>query len=612
MLADVAGYSRMMERDESGTHLRLREVRASVTDPAIARHHGRIVRSKGDDFLVEFSSAVEALSCGVEIQRAMAERNRDLAPDSRIEFRIGINLGDILIDGAEIAGDGVNVAARLESLAEPGEVAISQAVREQVRQLVGVRLVDVGHHRVKNISRPIRVFKVSTDAGAVRRAKTRQVLRRLRRPALIATLLGITALATLAFWRLPPDPPVAPAPRESVLVLPATVRGDGEALAALADDLAHQLAMALTKTLSGVVVAPPMADRMNKGARVDARDKGAQMNVRFIVKTNVIAEQDRIRTSAQLISAESGAQLWTITTEPEDRINDRVPTDVIGRLSNTLAGEIRRAELARPLPAGTTIDAYTLSWRAAAMLPNATTDQALDEVRQLYARAVELQPDDVTALSGLAMTIGYQGSSAEDETRGFALLTQADELSTRAISLDANNAFAWLVRSTILYLRGQLPSANEAIDRALALDPNTTESHAQRGLLLIAAGRSEEAVAAFDRALRLYPGGPLVGVHLHNRCRAYLYLGKYEAAIDSCVRATAFAPEWLDYVLLTAAYAMHGDAKSATQAKAELLRLRPQFRISWLKSSARRASELERRQHEAHIEAGLRKAGVPE
>jgi adenylate cyclase len=139
-------------------------VRASVTDPAIARHHGSIVRSKGDDFLVEFSSAVEALSCGVEIQRAMAERNRDLAPDSRIEFRIGINLGDILIDGAEIAGDGVNVAARLESLAEPGEVAISQAVREQVRQLVGVRLIDAGHHRVKNISRPIRVFKVSADA----------------------------------------------------------------------------------------------------------------------------------------------------------------------------------------------------------------------------------------------------------------------------------------------------------------------------------------------------------------------------------------------------------------------------------------------------------------
>jgi adenylate cyclase len=609
MLADVAGYSRMMERDERGTHLRLREVRASVTDPAIARHHGRIVRSKGDDFLVEFSSAVEALSCGVEIQRAMAERNRDLAPDSRIEFRIGINLGDILIDGAEIAGDGVNVAARLESLAEPGEVAISQAVREQVRQLVGVRLIDAGHHRVKNISRPIRVFKVSADATVVRRARMRQSLRRLRRPVLIAAAMGIAALAV---WRWPFGEPAAPPPRESVLVLPAMVRaGNDAADLALADDLTQQLTTAMTKTLSGVVVATSTASRF-KGASVDAREAGAQMKVRFVVTTVVTGEPDAMRISAQLISAESGAQLWTITTHPERPSGANVPIDVVGRLSNALAGEIRRAELARPLPNGASVDAYTLSWRAAAMLPNATTDQALDEVRQLYARAVDLEPDNVTALSGLAMTIGYQGSSAEDEIRGRALLKQADELSTRAVSIDANHAFAWLVRSTVLYLRGQLPSANEAIDRALSLNPYTTESHAQRGLLLISAGRSEEAVAAFDRALRLNPEGPSVGIHLHNRCRAYLYLGKYEEAIDSCVRATAFAPEWLDYVLLTAAYAMHGNGKAANQAKAELLRLRPQFRISWLRTEARTGSELARRQREAHIEAGLRKAGVPE
>lgn len=610
MLADVAGYSRMMERDESGTHLRLREVRATVTDPAIARHHGRIVRSKGDDFLVEFASAVEALSCGVEIQRAMAERNRDLAPDSRIEFRIGINLGDILIDGAEIAGDGVNVAARLESLAEPGEVAISQAVREQVRQLVGVRLVDVGHHRVKNISRPIRVFKVSADAAAVRRARLRQKLRRLRGPALIAGLMGIAAIA---LWRFPIGEPIAPPPRESVLVLPATVRADGDAsaVASLADDLTLQLTTALTKTLSGVVVAPSTAARY-RNTQVDPREVGDALNVRFVVQPQLIAEHDNVRVSAHLISAESGAQLWTISTEPEALRSTPVEPDLVGRVSNALAGEIRRAELARPLPTGAEVDAYALSWRAATMLPNATTDAALDEVRQMYARANELEPGNVTALSGLAMTIGYQGSSAEDEIRRRALLKQADELSARAVSMDANNAFAWLVRSTILYLRGQLPSASEAIDRALSLNPFITESHAQRGLLLISAGRAEEAVKSFDRALRLNPDGPSVGVHLHNRCRAYLYLGKYEAAIDSCVRATAFAPEWLDYVLLTAAYSMHGDAAAAGQAKAELLRLRPQFRISWLKTDDRTATEPARRQHEAHIEAGLRKAGVPE
>ncbi|MFO0206541.1 MAG: adenylate/guanylate cyclase domain-containing protein, partial [Betaproteobacteria bacterium] len=165
LLADIAGYSRLMERDEQGTHQRLRELRAEVTDPAIARHHGRFVRAKGDDLLVEFSSAVEALSCAVEIQRAMAERNRDLAPEARLQWRIGINLGDILVDGNDIAGDGVNVAARLEALAEPGGVAVSAAVREQVRQLSGVQMAYAGEHRVKNISRPIRVYKVRHDGG---------------------------------------------------------------------------------------------------------------------------------------------------------------------------------------------------------------------------------------------------------------------------------------------------------------------------------------------------------------------------------------------------------------------------------------------------------------
>ena len=225
MLADVVGYSRMMERDESGTHRRLREVRASVTDPAIERHHGRIVRNKGDDILVEFASAVEALSCGVEIQRAMAELNRDLAPDSRIEFRIGINLGDILIDGGEIAGDGVNVAARLEALAAPGEVAISQAVREQVRQLVGVRLIDAGHHKVKNISRPIRVFKVSPDDGGRRTTDAWRPARRMRRGLL---LIALSLAAAIALWRLVPwEALQSEPPRQSLAVLPAQSRVAG-------------------------------------------------------------------------------------------------------------------------------------------------------------------------------------------------------------------------------------------------------------------------------------------------------------------------------------------------------------------------------------------------
>src|SRR5262245_7695299 len=192
MLADVAGHRALMERDEPGTHLRLREVRDQITNPAIERHYGRVVRSRGDDMLVEFASAVEALSCAVEIQRAMVEYNRGLAAGSRIEFRIGVNLGDILVDGSEIAGDGVNVAARLEALAAPGEISISRAVREQVRQLVGVRLTDAGEHRVKNISRPIRVFKVSLEGGGRPAAATWMRWRR-------AVTLGVLAAGVALF-----------------------------------------------------------------------------------------------------------------------------------------------------------------------------------------------------------------------------------------------------------------------------------------------------------------------------------------------------------------------------------------------------------------------------
>jgi class 3 adenylate cyclase len=221
MLADVAGYSTMMERDETGTHLRLREVRAQITDPAIGRHYGRIVRTRGDDMLVEFASAVEALTCAVEIQRAMVEYNRGLAAGSRIEFRIGVNLGDILVDGPDIAGDGVNVAARLEALAAPGEISISRAVREQVRQLVGVRLTYAGEHRVKNISRPLRVFKVNLDGAAGAHAATWM---RWRRAVTWGVLAAGAALLAWGFVRFGPldalRPP--PAPLLSLAVLPST------------------------------------------------------------------------------------------------------------------------------------------------------------------------------------------------------------------------------------------------------------------------------------------------------------------------------------------------------------------------------------------------------
>lgn len=607
MLADVAGYSRMMERDEAGTHLRLREVRASVTDPAIARHHGRIVRTKGDDMLVEFASAVEALSCAVEIQRAMAERNRDLAAGSRIEFRIGINLGDILIDGAEIAGDGVNVAARLEALAAPGEVAISQAVREQVRQLVGVRLIDAGQHKVKNISRPIRVFKVSDENGTRRPAAAWWRGRRARR-ALLA--LGVAALAGITLWRFEPWHALRPEPpRQSLVVLPVKARAADASAAA--EQLTHDLTTALSQTLAGVVVAPSTAAQFRDPA-VDAREAGRRLNVRYVVESTLLASAPTMRVSAQLVSAETGAQLWSSTVDSAMLPNEPVPVEIVGRLTDTIATAVRRAEVARPLPAGAAPDAYLIALRATLTLPTTDSDASLREVQQLYERALALDPVHVPALSGMAMTLAVQANRAEDAAAAAPLFARAEELSLRAVATDPKDPEAWRVRATVLQFHGKLAAAAEAIDRALALNPSSNESHAQRGLILYASGRIEDSVAAFDRAIRLNPAGDVVGVHLFHRCRSLLYLGRYAEAIDSCVRGTAFAPEWLDYMVLTAAYAMQGDARNAELARSELLKRRPSFHVGWLLSEAVPIDARTRQARDAHLVAGLRKAGLPE
>ncbi len=369
MLADVAGYSAMMERDEAGTHLRLREVRTQITDPAIERHYGRIVRSRGDDLLVEFASAVEALSCAVEIQRAMAEHNRGLAADSRIEFRIGVNLGDILIDGTDIAGDGVNVAARLEALAQPGEISISQAVREQVRQLVGVRLTDAGQHRVKNISRPIRVFKVNLD-GAPGAHAARWM--RWRRPVLAATAL---LAAAVALWAVTQHARISallrdPAPPLSLAVLPVIDATGDPRGAQAARQLTGQLTAAMSHMAGGPVTAEAIA-AASAARSADARAVGRELDVRYVATARLLALAPRHRLAAALVSADSGAQLWSSTIEAEVQAGDDVPIELVGRIADTLVSELRTAELKRASAADN--DATTLTLRARAMLPSTDT-----------------------------------------------------------------------------------------------------------------------------------------------------------------------------------------------------------------------------------------------
>jgi class 3 adenylate cyclase/TolB-like protein len=604
MIADVAGYSRMMERDEEGTHARMREVRAQVTDPAIRRHGGRIVRTAGDGMLVEFASAVEALSCAVEIQREMGARNRGLAADSRVDFRIGINIGDIIIDGTDIAGDGVNLAARLEALAEPGGIALSRAVREQVRQVVGVTLNDAGRHRVKNISKPIHVYTVALDGQP--KAAARRSRRSARWIAALALAAVVGAAAALLWARL--EPGAAP-PRQSLVVLPLrdlTQQGGGQPLA---DWLTLELTTALARVAGMHVIAATTAARY-AGPKVDVAAVGRALNVRYAVEGAVLAAGERVRVLAHLARTDDGAQLWSETFDVARRDEEPVPLELIGRIVDTLRTQVRAAELKR-LDGGKP-DAYVLALRARMQMPHTETVEQIRAVARLYEQALQLDAEHVPALAGLAYANAVLADRVHDATERAALLERAKALSARAVALDGNDAESWAIRSAVLQHAHEFDAAFEAAERGLQLDPYHSELHGQRGLLLIHAGRAEEALPSIERAIRLNPVSDAVGVHLNMRCRALLYLGRYAEAIDACQRATTSAPDWPDYMLLTAAYAMAGDMARAAKARAELLRREPRFSIRWVRALSGEPAPRAAQQREQHLFAGLRKAGIPE
>ncbi len=601
----------MMEDDEAGTHARLREIRSEVTDPAIARHGGRIVRTAGDGMLVEFASAIAALSCAVAIQREMIGRNHGLAPETRIEYRIGLNLGDILIDGSDIAGDGVNVAARLESLATPGGIAISRAVREQVRQVVGVQLADAGSHRVKNIARPIRVYTVQLDGAAAHRRAWVLPTQRVGLAAALA-LCVVAAGAGAVWWvtrALGFDPPP-----QSLVLLPVSNLTGAPAGAALASLLDAQLATALAQ-LSGATVitsanvAHDLAPASAAPPRpADARAIGHDLNVRYAIAVQLLAANETLRVAVELIATSNGAQLWADQLEVANR-GAGIPLELIGRLADDLRLQVRRAAFAQPLREG---DPITLTLRAMAELDAAETRAAYAGARATFQRALQLQPDSSLAWAGLAKTSAFEYDRSPAGASAQRLLTEAEAASLHAINLAPGDAEIWETRALVLRYLGQNDAAAEAIQLSLRLNPYSGEAEGQRGLILLATGRSDDAVAAFDRAIALNPTSDAVGAHLNHRCRALLYLGRYREAIESCRRGMAFVPEWADYMLLAAAYAQAGDLAQAHAATAELLKREPEFRIAWLTEDDAAAAPAMRVQRAQQLIGGLRKAGAPE
>ncbi len=617
---DVAGYSRLMGVDDSGTLAALKGHRRELIDLKIAEHDGRIVKTTGDGLLLEFSSVVDAVRCAVDVQRGMAERNAGVAPDKRLDFRIGINLGDIISDGDDIFGDGVNVAARLEALADPGGICVSRVVRDQVLDKLSFAFEDLGAQEVKNIARPVEVYRVNLGSEVLEApSKGRRRWQRLPRSSasrwaaagvLALGLAGIALWTVFQFWKAAPAPALPPM---SVAIMPFVAPpGDADASRfadALARDLVTRLGRAEGRAGRVRVVSGLSVTTSGNGA-AGAREMGRMLNVRYVVEGDVLRGGDSNIVNLRLVDTTTGGQVWSERDALQDSDLTTESSASLHNLSNRLRSaivstEIRRVE-ALPVSA--------LSARELVLRANATTTKnpslaELIQARKLVDKALRLEPDHEPALIAGAIITEYE-TNVDPTPDHDRIVRDMDEFTGRAIRLEPSDPGAWHMRTIALVELGRWDAALQANDMRIKLAPDDPNSYVARAWVMNKTGRPDDALKLIDRALAMNP--PDLGYALVNACEAHLLAGQAPQAIATCERATGLWTEWLVHAFLAAAYANNGDTEKAAAAKAEVLRTVPGFTISQLR--ARRHSD-----HPEYVKlaekywyAGLRKAGFPE
>jgi adenylate cyclase len=474
LAADIAGYSRLMGADEEGTLRRLKALRAEVIDPTIAEHHGRIVKTTGDGLLVEFASVVDAMRCATQWQMAMADRNAAEPSDSQIEFRIGVNLGDIILDGDDIYGDGVNIAARLEALAEPGGICIERTVLTQTRGKVDFRVEDIGEQTLKNIAQPVHVLRVP--------AKEKP----MPEPASPALTL--------------PDKP-------SIAVLPfANMSGDPEQ-EYFADGMVEEIITALSR-IRWLFVIARNSSFTYKGQAVDVKQVGRELGVRYVLEGSVRKAGGRVRITAQLIDALGGTHLWADrfdgSLEDVFELQDEVALSVAGVIEPTLRqSEIERARRKRP----DSLDAYDLYLRA---LPYAFTPmpEDADEALPLLGKAIELEPDYAAAHAIIAWCheARYLRGGMQEETRLAAL-----HHARLAIAGGSDDAAALATAGFVIAVCARdFETALIAFDRSFALTSSSALALGFSSIVRAWNGDDAIAVEHADRAIRLSPLDPLI------------------------------------------------------------------------------------------------------
>jgi adenylate cyclase len=573
--ADVEGYSRLMGADEVGTLRGLTERRA-ILDRLIGDHRGRIANTAGDSVLAEFGSAVEAVQCAVKAQTALAEANSSLAPDHRISFRIGVHIGDVMVRAGDLFGDGVNIAARLQTLAKPGGVCISGATYDQVRKVMPMTFVDLGVQQVKNIQEPIRAYQVGAPSEA--------------REAAPAHLAEAETLPPL------PDKP-------SIAVLPfENMSGDPEQ-DYFADGMVEEITTALSRFKWLFVVA---RNSSFKGKAVDIKEVGRRLGVRYILEGSVRKAAGKVRITGQLIDAVTRAHIWADRFERDltdvFALQDEVTVAVVSAIQPKLL-QTEIALAARREPENLT--AYDFYLRA---LPQyyLSTREGLAEVIRLAHRALELDPGfgRAAALAGECHARRVLWAYAIDPQFE---RNEAVRLLRLALSVDDSDpdTLSWAC-FTLAYMVGDREGSTELADRAVALNPNSFLAWTNRGWVYQSAGLPEEALPSFERAIRVSPVDPLLYQTLTGMGYAFIELGRFDEAIVAGKKAQRQNPSFpITYRCLASALAHLGRDLEARDAAARLLQLDPSFTIShWIARGGQSNSKL--------VIEGFRKAGLPE
>ena len=616
--ADVVGYSRLMCADEEGTLAQLKGHRRSLVDPKIAEHHGRIVKTTGDGILVEFASVVDTLRCAVEVQRGMAEHNAEVPQDRRIEFRVGIHQGDIIIDGDDIFGDGVNVAARLEALAEPGGICVSGRVQEDAYGKLDIPFEDMGEQTLKNISRPVRVFRVVPDGPrkAVGNINIAFLSRwweviGLRRAgvALLGTLLVVFGIAYWRFQRLEPQPSLAH--RLSMVVLPFKNLSNEPEQDYFAQGITDDLTGDLARIQDSFVIAPSTARAYNDA---DPKRVGQELGVRYLLDGSVRRAGPTVRVNARLIDTRTGAEIWSDRFDGDWTNSMQLQDIITGRLARRLDLELndqesRRAEIARP----NNPDAVDLAMRGWAVLNQPYSREQLTQAHNLFEQALEIDPGLPKALIGLAdtlaMEVNYRWTNAPAEQ-----LRRAEDAIGPVLSAFPNDAMAHFVKGEIQRAKGRnVELAVDAYEAALALNPSLAPAYGSLGAAKIRVGNSAEAFEPLQKAIKLSPRDPLLNIWYFYIAHAHTHLGQYQEAIDWCHRSIAVKPFWIAYADLAASYAWTGREKEAQATAAELRRMRPDYTVArWLEDGKGWSDNNVFLAEFQRIAEGLRKAGLPE